>query len=88
MRAVARAATPERLRVDIQVRAFYDVGDEDEALERLAEVYEDVWRQIRYGSSLAEYDREALERFHQSQGGDRSPRERGELHRKMHEEQG
>lgn len=48
MRTVARAATPERLRVDIQVRAFYDVGDEDEALERLAEVYEDVWRQIQW----------------------------------------
>lgn len=46
---MARAATPERLRVDIQVRAFYDVGDEDEALDRLEEIYEDVWRQIRYG---------------------------------------
>lgn len=48
VRTMARAATPERLRVDIQVRAFYDVGDEDEALERLAEVYEDVWRQIQW----------------------------------------
>lgn len=53
MRLMARAATPERdCDVDITVRAHYNLGDEDEALERLEEIYEDVWRQIRYGREL------------------------------------